>query len=178
LAATSQTSLTVTAGQVANYAIAISPVNGFTAQVALSCSGAPQPATCLVNPGSVTVNSSGATANVVVTTSGSSARLTRPAGFPPAAGTQFALWLGVPGAFGLLLLGRRSPFRKRHAGLFYGLTACCLLSIGIISAGCSSSSSSSGGGTAPGTYNLMVTGTSTSGSTTLTNTTQLTLVVQ
>ena len=179
LAATSQTSLTVTAGQVANYAIAIYPVNGFSAQVSLSCSGAPQLSTCEVNPSSITVNSSRTSANVVVTTSETSTGLTHPAGFPPAAGTQIALWLAMPGAFGLVLRGRRvPPFPKRHAALFYRLTACCLLSIGIMSSACGSASSRSGGGTAPGTYNLVVTGISTAGSTTLTNSTKLTLVVQ
>ena len=179
LAATSRTSLTVTAGQVANYAIAISPVNGFTETVTLSCSGAPQLSTCAANPGSVTVNSTGATANVVVTTSGNSAGLADPGSFPPAIGTQLALWLAMSGVSGLVLLGGRvRRFRRGHGPLFYGLTALCLLSIGITCSACGGASSKSGGGTPPGTYNVMVTGTSTSASTTLTNSISLTLVVQ
>jgi hypothetical protein len=179
LAATSQTSLAVAPGQVANYAIAISPANGFAANVSLSCSGAPKLSTCEISPVSVTVNSAGATANVVVKTSGISAALAQPAGFAPAGGTGLALWLAISGVSGLVLLGskvRRS--RGRHNHLLYGLSVLCVFSVGIAWSACGNASSRSGGGTPPGTYNLTVTGTATSGSTTLTNTTQLILVVQ
>jgi hypothetical protein len=56
----------------------------------------------------------------------------------------------------------------------------CLLGMLLMPAcgGSSSSSTSSGSGTQPGTYNLMVTGNFTAGSTALTHTTKLTLVVQ
>jgi VCBS repeat protein len=179
LAVTSQTSLTVTAGQIANYAIAISPVNGFAAKVSLSCSGAPQLSTCTVNPSSVTVNSSGASANVVVTTSGTSAGLVHPVDFPPVPGTRLVFWLSTSGAFGLVLLGTRvRRSRRQHDLMFYGLVALCLTSVGFTLSACGGGSKSTSGGVPSGTYNLTVTGTSTSGSTILTNSTKLTLVVQ
>lgn len=177
LATTSQASLTVAPGQVANYAIMISPVNGFSGQVALSCTGAPSLSTCNVTPGSVTVNSNGGPANIVITTAGVSATLVRPAGLPPAIGDRLATWLALPCTFGLILLSggaRRSPSRYR----FCVLTALCL-SFGLTLLACGGGGPrNTGGGTPPGSYNLTVTGTFTSGSTTLTNSTKLTLVVQ
>ncbi len=69
--------------------------------------------------------------------------------------------------------------RQRRQGLLYGLAFLCLLSIvGTLSACGGGNSSSGGGGTQPGTYDLTVTGTFTSGSTTLTHNMKLTLVVQ
>jgi hypothetical protein len=132
-----------------------------------------------VNPSSVTVNSSGASANVVVTTSGTSAGLVHPVDFPPVPGTRLVLWLSTSSAFGLVLLGtgvRRS--RRRHDLLFYGLVALCLTSVGITLSACGGGSKSTSGGVPSGTYSLTVTGASTSGSTILTNSAKLTLVVQ
>ena len=63
----------------------------------------------------------------------------------------------------------------------YVLAFLCFLSLGITSSACGNNSSSGGGGragTPAGTYNLTVSGTFTSGSTTLTHHTKLTLVVQ
>ena len=71
--------------------------------------------------------------------------------------------------------------RKRHSHAFWTLTLLCLSSAGIVMSACGGSSKSSnngGGGTPPGNYNLTVTGSFTSGSSRLTHTTKLTLVVQ
>jgi hypothetical protein len=181
LAVTSQASLTVSAGQVANYAIAISPVNAFAAKVALSCSGAPQLSTCTVNPSSVTVNGAGASANIVVTTTGLSSARDLPLGFPPISNNRFALCLLISGTLGLVLLASRihRPRRGRIL-LFYGIATCCMLSVGITLTACGGSSAvkNIGSGTPTGTYKLAVTGTFTSGSTMLTNSTNISLVVQ
>jgi hypothetical protein len=94
---------------------------------------------------------------------GSSTRL-------PAAAMYLSLW-GFPG---MLLLIR---FRRSHAAKLYSLSLLAVLSFGI--SGCGGGSGQSGsGGTPANTYQLMVTGTFTSGATTLTHNTQLTLVVQ
>ena len=132
-------------GASGHYAIAISPVNEFAANVALSCSGALQLSACVVSPGSVAVNSAGASANVVVTTTGVSAGLAHPTGFPPSRSNRLALWLAMSGAFVLGFLGsrvRRSSCVRRRPR-FYGLTALCLLSIGSTVSACGGSSSSS-----------------------------------
>jgi hypothetical protein len=180
LSVTSQTSVTVTPGQAANYAIAVSPVSGFAQKVALSCSGAPAQSTCTVSPSSVTLNgTSSAPANVAVVTTAASASLVSPAGLPPG-GIRLALWLAFAGLPGLVLLGSRP--RKRRGPAVYGLLLLCVLSVVMMWSACggggSSSSGSSGGGTPPGSYNLTVTGSFASGSTNLVHSTKLTLVVQ
>src|SRR6266404_7304875 len=44
------TTSTINAGQVATYALAVNPTNGFNQTVALSCSGFPQASTCVITP--------------------------------------------------------------------------------------------------------------------------------
>jgi len=178
-------SATVTPGQTANYTVAITPYGGFHQTVMLSCSGAPAQSACSLSSSSVALNgSTPASVTVTVTTAGSTASLAHPAGFPPASGT-FAVWLAFCGLSGLALLGSDRRSRKRHGRLLYGLAFLCLISLGITLSSCgggstsgSSSSGNSASATPPGSYDLTVTGTFTSGSTTLTHATKLTLVVQ
>jgi len=176
LSVTSQTSLTVTAGQAANYTIAVSPISGFAQKVALNCSGAPPESTCSISPSSVTLDGTHSpSANVAVVTSGASAGLVHPAGFTTS--SRFALWLAFSGLPGLLLLG--GGVRKRYSRALCWLLPACVLLLVITWSGCGGGSSgSSGGGTPPGTYTLAVTGTYTAGSVNLVNSTKLTLVVQ
>jgi hypothetical protein len=55
-AAGSSTSVTVTAGQTANYSLSVSGTTGFTGTVTFTCSGAPPASTCSVSPISVTLS--------------------------------------------------------------------------------------------------------------------------
>ena len=183
VAASSSSSATVTPGQTANYTVTAAPVGGFKQIVTLSCSGAPPLSTCALSSGSVALNgSTPASVNVTVTTTGTSASLAHPAVLPPAS-SKLALWLAVPGLSGLALLGTSCDrSSKRVVRRLYVLVLLCVLSFGISWSACGGGSSSGsgggGGGTPAGTYNLTVTGTFTSGSTTLTHNTKLTLVVQ
>jgi FG-GAP-like repeat/Cep192 domain 4 len=174
----SPTSNTVTPGQVGNYTVTVSPLNGFSQKVALSCSGAPAQSTCTVSPGSVTLNgTANATVSVAVVTAGASASLAHPSLYP-SAGDRLALWLAFPGLAGLVLtVGTGVRSRKRHGRLLYGLAFLCLFSLAITWPACGGGSSGSGG-TPSGTYTVSVTGTFTSGSATLNHTTKLTLIVQ
>ena len=98
--AASPNSTTVTPGQAGNYTVTVSPLNGFSQKVALSCSGAPAQSTCTVSPGSVTLNgTANATANVAVVTAGFAARLAHPSLYP-LADNRLALWLAFPGLSG------------------------------------------------------------------------------
>ena len=175
---------TVAPGQTANYTVAVTPGGGFDQTVMLSCSGAPAQSACSLSSSSVALNgSTPASVTVTVTTAGSTASLAHPAGFPPASGT-LAVWLAFSGWSGLALLGSDGRSRKRHSRLLYGLAFLCLISLGIMFSSCGGS----GGGTSntgnnasatpPGSYDLTVTGTFTSTSTTLTHAAKLTLVVQ
>ncbi len=175
LAVTSQTSLTVTPGQAANYAIAVSPVNGFAKEVLFSCSGVPPGATCTMSPGSVILNgTASASTNVAVVTSGTSAALAYPAGFR-SAGLRSALWLALPGLSGLVLLG--SGARKRLVRVSYGLASVCLLLLVMMWPACGGGGSGAGG-TPAGTYDLTLTGTFTSGTAMLAHNIKLSLVVK
>jgi hypothetical protein len=177
----SPSTASVSAGQIANYMVTISPGGGFNQMVALSCNGAPQFSACSVVPGSVVLNgSTPASVAIAVTTAATSASLSKPLGFPPARqGPTFALAASVfPGA--VLLSVLFGLFRRQQRGLLSGLVVVCLLSIAITLCSCGGGSGGNrgGGGTPAGTYNLTVTGTFSSGSTTtLTHSAKLTLVV-
>ena len=175
-------SATVSPGQTASYTVSVAPAGGFSQAVALSCAGAPAQSTCALSSASVTLNGSSATSvTVTVSTAGTSSNLA-PA-LPPNA-TRLALWLVFTGLSGLVLLGSSASRSRKHRGwLFYGAVFLSLLSLGTLGTACGGGSSNNnggggGGGTAAGTYNLTITGSFTSGSTALTHTTQLKLVVQ
>jgi len=166
---------TVTPGQAGNYTLTLSPLNGFSETVTLSCSGTPPQSTCAFTPSSVTLNgSSNATANVAVVTSGTSARLIYP-GSALRSGL-LALWL-VPLSVGLVVLGKSdgSQWRPR---LLRVVALICLSAVGAGISSCGGGGGSSGNGTPPGTYTVSVSGTFTSGSAKLTHIVEVTLVVQ
>jgi hypothetical protein len=177
-----QTTATVSPGQTASYALSVAPGGGFNQTVAMSCSGAPAQSTCSLSSSSVALNGSkAATVTVTVTTAGTSAGLSQPFSRPPNGG-GFA-WIAFSGTLGLaMLLSLAKGLRARRPQIVYGLVFLCLLSIGVTMSACGSGSNSGGGGggggTPVGSYNLEVTGTFSTGSTTLTHTTKLTLVVQ
>jgi uncharacterized repeat protein (TIGR03803 family) len=170
---------TVAPGQTASYSLTVMPEGGFKQTVQLSCSGAPTMSTCSVSPAAATLNGSTAqTVTVTVTTAGASAGLVVPGSVPPSVSAH-SLWLPLSGALGLVgfvLPMRKRRFRRR--GALFGLTLLCLLAVSMMP-GCGGGTSSSGGsGTPAGTYNLTVTGSFTSGSSTLTHVAKLDLVVQ
>ena len=175
LGVSSQTSITVTPGQAANYAVVVSSVSGFNQTVDLSCSGIPPQSTCTVTPSSI---APGSTANVAVVTTTGSAGPTQPAG-GPATSNPFGLWAAFSGALGMALLLRMARCRREWRPQFrYGLMFLCLLSINVATSACGGGSGGGSGGTPMGTYNPVVTGTFTAGSAKLVHTANLTLVVR
>ncbi len=174
----SSTSATVTAGQTATYKLAFTPA-GLSGSLALNCSGAPQGAHCTVSPTSLMLNgSTAATATVMVTTTARSMVVTRPQLRPPAAGkTRRPLpwfWLMALGLLASLVAARRRRVRLGVLALgvsllFVVFWAACGGGGGVMGGG--------GGGTPAGTYTLTVSGTFTSGSTTLKHDASLTLKV-
>ncbi len=174
---------TITSGQAANYTVAVNPSGGFNDSVALTCSGAPAGSTCSLSSSSVTLNGSQpASVTVTVKTSGTSASLASPNAFRFASGS-LALWLALSGLSGLVALGSSGGWsRKSRNRLLCGLALLCLFSIGIPWLACGSGTSSGtgggAGGTPAGTYNLSVTGTFSSGSTSLNHSAKLTLIVR
>jgi len=171
----SSSTQTVMPGSTATYTVAVNPVAGFNQTVALSCSGAPAGSTCSLSSSSIELSgSSPATVTVSVTTQGNSAAVTEPRN---PHGTHMPIFFAICGWPGLLLLGRRRFGRqavKRNA-----ICGAALLGvICFIATGCGGNSSSTGGGTSASTYTLTVTGSFTSGSASLTHSTNLTMIVQ
>jgi FG-GAP-like repeat/Abnormal spindle-like microcephaly-assoc'd, ASPM-SPD-2-Hydin len=180
IATTSQTSVTVTPGQAANYSISVSPVNGFNQTVQLSCSGAPAQATCTVSPTSVTLDGSKDVAgNIAVVTTAATMALTKPYGDPPVT-SRLERWSAASGWLALILATSLVGWLKRSPRWICGPAFLCLMALGFAITGCGGSSNNGGGtgGTPSGSYTLTVTGTFSSGSSNLTHKTNLTLVVQ
>ena len=174
--AASSSSQTVSPGQTATYSVALTPVGGFNQTVTLTCSGAPAQSTCSLSPPSVALNgSSSASVSVTVTTAGTSASVAYPGAGSPRS-SQLSLWLALSALTGLALF-RNSGSRRRQLRLLHGLALPVFLCLALAWFACGGRSSS-GGGTPAGTYNLTVSGTFASGSTTLTHSAKLTLAVQ
>jgi hypothetical protein len=164
----SSTSATIVAGGTANYNVNVTPLNGFTAPVSLSCSGAPSAASCLISPASVSLDGTNAV-KVAVSVATTAASLPRPnLRLPP---------LVLPGSvrfdpgwalsvlvIALFLMGGWVR-RQRGQGFKTKVLLPVLMAIALASCG------GGGGGvapdpppadppTAPGTYTLTVQGTS------------------
>lgn len=178
IAASGSSTATVSPGQTASYTLSLAPAGGFKQTVSLTCTGAPSQSTCTV-PSSVTLDGSAATSvTVTVTTTAASAGLIQPGSFLPLS-SRLALSLGLCGLPGLVILGvSGAGSRRGHRRLLYSWALVCVLSSLGLSSCASGSAGSGGGGGTPVTYNLTVTGSFTSGSTTLSHDTKLTLVVQ
>ncbi len=166
------TSQTVTPGQAANYMITVSPSEGFKQTIVFTCSGQPGGSTCTFTPGSVTLDGTNpATVGVAVVTTAATMSSANPDSKNP--GVLFAVFVGI---FGIAIVV--SPVGKRR-GRFYGVALLCLLAIGTMPAcGGGGSPTSGSGGTPLGTDTIKVTGTYTAGSSTLSHSADLTLVVQ
>jgi FG-GAP-like repeat len=183
LFATTQ-SASVSAGQTANYFISVNPLGGFNQTVSLACSGAPARATCTVSPAMIQVSETPAAAMVSVTTTAPSHGFALPLirhSFPKwnRMQTPFLLALFAVVLILCLLLGREQ--QQQRAWSPWPLIALICFGLTMTSCGGGSSSSNGGGGSAgtqAGSYTITVTGSFTSGSTTLTHSTKLTLIVQ
>ena len=151
----SQAAASVSAGGTATYNIQMVAASGFNGSVSLTCSGAPQGATCTPSTSSVNLSAGGsATASFTVTTTSSAAAMVLPL---PWGAT--AMRFGPVYGFGLMALAiMAAVWRRRRLGL--GFAAAALVAL----TACGGSGSSGGGGgshsTPAGTYNLTLTASS------------------
>ena len=175
LSASGSASETTKAGSAATYQLTFAGVGGpFANAVSLTCSGAPALSTCSISPNSIAAGSSSQAVTVTVTTTATVAALSMP--HEANARAMLAAWFfQMPGflMFGLVSLGRKKQqikWRFVLLALLIGLT--------LFAAGCGGGTTTpvqtQQAGTVPGTYSLLVTGTSGS----LTHVMQLTLTVQ
>ena len=174
--AAQQSSASVAPGQKATYALTLTPINGFNVPVNLSCSGAPQLASCSVSPVETTPDGADpVTVTITVTTTAASASLFRRRPFlsPPGARLLISsLW--IPTLLVTLLVLTILLKCRRRACLALAL----VMTVAGLWVGCGrggSRSGSSGGnpGTPAGTYSLTVTGTTGSGGSALQHSLQI-----
>jgi hypothetical protein len=175
LALVTPASTTVTAGQTANYTVAVSPAGGFNQTVALTCTGGPALSTCAVTPSSVPLNGTVA-ANVAVSVTTMAALPPLIISFPR---VDYRLLHPITELLALSILIGLLSLRRGRPRLAYGLVLLVFLSAAVMMSACGGGGSGVGGnhGTPAGTYSLVVSGTFTSGSTKLTHNANLTLVV-
>jgi hypothetical protein len=181
MAATSATA-TVTPGQTASYSITVAPNGGFNQSIAFSCSGAPAQSTCTVSPNSVALNGTTVgTVTVAVTTAAASVMVPKPPTNIPTRMTAYRLTLLTVVLAALAFLANCWR-RERRPRLAYVLAFLLLVCGGMAMSACSTGSgnpqSNANPATPAGNYTLAVKGTFTSGATTLTHNTNLTLTVQ
>ena len=151
--------------------------------VTFTCTGAPSEATCTVSPNPLTVGSSATNVTVTVTTTAASVSAPRSRPFPPVlplSPVRGMLMLALVLAAMAWAVGRRNqPGVSRWQSRMALLAAGLLLTLAL--AGCGGEKSSANvthnPGTPAGTYTLTVTGSTGSGSATLSRRVTLTLNV-
>jgi hypothetical protein len=185
-------SLTIQAGQSAQFSFNVSPMNGtFNSSISFSCTGSPTPGSCSFSPSSATPGN--ATDNIAmnIPTTAPTAMLTRPfrprtvrfafhyAFLPPLSGLLF--WINGLGdkERKIRKLNMRKELKrvKQWTVKFFLLSILTLIMIGMASCGgglVGNNSVTAQPGTAPGTYTISVTATSGS----LSHSTQVTLIIQ
>jgi beta-propeller repeat-containing protein/ASPM-SPD-2-Hydin domain-containing protein len=174
------TAATVTAGGTASYKLTIATAAGLTGTVNLACSGAPAESTCTVNPGSATLNGTNTVGvTVSVATTAPSVTAPRVRLIPPSARRHNDLLLRLA----LLALATLIVAAAARRRVRWGLGAAALFVLLWASCGGGGGGGAGGGvgggnaGTPAGTYNLDVSATVTSGSTTLKHDIKLKLTV-
>jgi hypothetical protein len=169
------TSASVAPGQTATYNLSLTPLSGLAGAVALTCAGAPSEAACSVNPMSASLNGANSTTvTVTVTTTASSVVGPR---LQPPAGPWRGLWLvGLLTALGAWLMLRRR-YRWQLAWVPFTVGMLAVILCVVCGGGGGGGGSPPNPGTPAGTYNLTVTGSITSGSSTVQHNITLTLNV-
>jgi hypothetical protein len=157
---TGNSTVTVSAGQTANYTFSAVPVGAetFSSAVNLGCSGLPALSTCAFTPASIVAGAGTAPVTLAIRTQApTSMRGTAlRSSWTGKDGRRFGiLWVGLMGIVGLGLRqkirGKPRFYRAVGIGLvLVGLTAC---------GGLASSRGGGGGGTPPGTSQITVTAT-------------------
>lgn len=170
LASGSQSSQTVTAGQNAQFTLAVAPAGSFVGAVSLSCNITPVAAsapTCTLSSSSLQLGSSGVQTVTVTVQTTAPVTTAHKADFP--AGT-------MPLAFTAMLLGAGGLLPRKRRRLLVALSAMVVFGTAIGCGGGHASSTSPI--TTPGTPAGSYTGTITAGSGNLSHATTVTIIVQ
>jgi hypothetical protein len=163
-------SASVTSGQAAQYSLSMTALGGFNQSVSFTCGGAPSGASCSISPSPATPSGNSATALTVSVSTTAPSAMPNLRGSPPR-----LLWLA--GIMLLSIFTAAVKLGRWRASIALGT---CALAV-TLWAGCGGGgvgrSPVSNSGTPAGTYTLTVTGSSTSGSTTLSHNVALQLAV-
>lgn len=157
LAPVTPSSITVSAGLPAQYAVNVYPINGvFTNNISLSCSALPVGAACNFTTSTINLNgSSSASTTLNVTTTAQPVTTLASAGWRR---SFYALWLMVPG---MAVLGLGSSGKRRRGRILALLALCLLFTLIFLQPSCSTPKTQPQvSGTPSGTYSLKVTATS------------------
>ncbi len=150
-------SATISAGQSTNFTLSVTPSNGFSQTVTLTCAGQPAASNCSVSPASVPLNGSTAQmANVAITTTGRGGMLPEPRVRPPSMPTGVE-WLRILLFLTAAVLGTLFAARQRRFWV-------AMATAGVLALLCVACGGGGGGGgstgTPPGAYSIRLTGTS------------------
>ena len=167
---------TVSAGNKATYNLQVTPMNGFSGAVALSCGGAPSEATCSVSPSSLTLNGAAGAFTVTVSTKSSSIVIpnVRPDGWRQPILVLSYFFLALLTFVFLTGIGESASGLRKHFAYVPTLAASLLVLAWV--GGCSGVNTvhTHNPGTPTGTSTLTISGTSNG----VTRTQSLTLTVQ
>jgi hypothetical protein len=153
VAAGSQGSATVPAGQTAQFTLTIGGA-GFSGQTTVTCTGVPAGATCSVMPASLMVSAtSPSTLNLNVTTTSRTSALLVPQGV-------ISPWMWAVILIGFVALPRRVRGVRPDTTLFLVSLFLVALLVGSCGGGSSSSETATANGTPAGTYTITVKATS------------------
>ena len=173
--------LTLEPGTPARFAITATAQNGFHNAVLLACTSStlPEGATCQFSPPSITPGANTATSTLTIMTTGPASAKSNSSFRTHQPSSLYGIWLVIPA---LLMSTVGLGGSRRRDILVYCLT--CLLITGcLLLSACSNAikTDGSGGsiGTSPGTYQIVVTGTSNAGTpNAMTQTTAIRMIVQ
>ncbi|HEY2472831.1 MAG TPA: hypothetical protein VGI45_33910, partial [Terracidiphilus sp.] len=145
--ALSPPSATVSAASPASYALAVTPIGGFTGKVSFACIGAPQAVDCSFSSPSVALDGSSQSRVTITVTSGGSVSAAGFAGTPPSAFSAKIKWLLV------LLLAALAIASLQRARLRQTILGCAIALVVLSGmSGCGSGGSGNTTTLAPGTY--------------------------
>ena len=160
IAVTGSSSAIVTSGQTASFALQLQGLGGTSGTVALSCTGAPQYATCTLNPTSSAItglNTSSVTASLATGVSTSTSSVLRPN--PPWKMMLPVLALALPLGFAGLRRGKSSQTLLLLAIVALTLAGCGVAASNGSGGGGGGGSGGGGGGGGGGTQNQTPSGT-------------------
>lgn len=149
-------SATISAGQSTNFTLSVTPSNGFSQTVTLTCAGQPAASNCSISPASVALNGSTAQmATVAIMTTSRGGVFPAPRVRPPSMPTGVE-WLRILLFLAAAVLGTLFAARQRRFWVAMGTAGV----LALLSVACGGGGGGGSTGTPPGTYSIRLAGSS------------------